>query len=41
MGGEVVGCTHPTLAWRIVYRIGDGRLVVVAVRVAPRGEVDR
>jgi mRNA interferase RelE/StbE len=23
--------------WRIVYRIEDGRLVVVVVRVAPRG----
>jgi mRNA interferase RelE/StbE len=25
--------------WRIVYRIEDGRLVVVVVRVAPRGGV--
>lgn len=25
--------------WRVVYRIEDGRLVVVVVRVAPRGEV--
>jgi mRNA interferase RelE/StbE len=25
--------------WRIVYRIEDGRLVVVVVRVAPRSEV--
>lgn len=25
--------------WRIVYRIEDGRLVVVVVRVAVRGEV--
>ena len=25
--------------WRVVYRIEDGRLVVLVVRVAPRGEV--
>lgn len=25
--------------WRIVYRIEDGRLVVVVVRVAPRSEL--
>lgn len=25
--------------WRIVYRIEDGRLVVVVIRVAPRGGV--
>ena len=25
--------------WRVVYRIEDGRLVVVVVRIAPRGEV--
>ena len=25
--------------WRVVYRIEDRRLVVVVVRVAPRGEV--
>ena len=27
--------------WRVVYRIEDGRLVVVVVRVAPRGGVYR
>ncbi len=25
--------------WRVVYRIEEGRLVVLVVRVAPRGEV--
>jgi mRNA interferase RelE/StbE len=24
--------------WRVVYRIGDGRLVVMVVRIGPRGE---
>ncbi len=27
--------------WRVVYRIDDGRVVVVVVRVAPRGGVYR
>ena len=27
--------------WRVVYRIADGRVVVIVVRVAPRGGVYR
>ncbi len=27
--------------WRIVYSIGDGKLIVVVVRIAPRGKVYR
>lgn len=27
--------------WRVVYRIDDGRVVIVVVRVAPRGGVYR
>jgi mRNA interferase RelE/StbE len=27
--------------WRVVYRIDDGRVVVIVVRVAPRGGVYR
>lgn len=27
--------------WRIIYRIEDGRLVVLVLRVAPRGEAYR
>jgi mRNA interferase RelE/StbE len=27
--------------WRVIYRIEDGRLVVLVLRVAPRGDVYR
>ena len=27
--------------WRVVYRVDDGRLVVLVIKVAPRGEVYR
>jgi len=31
----------PVGEWRVVYRVEDGRLVVVVVEVGPRGKVYR